>query len=392
MDYFLTNPMMQPKLTLGNYVTSQGFPVPQIFPSFSAALASGEPFIARSEHPQEHTGVSGLLNSFPITSETLEAARSYGGDDPEGDVLQRALQKKLCGGSDRELELNLANIRAKQIDLFCRYQGTSKEVFLRDVSFSYWKLLGGYNQTMVADNAISGRYHVFTVSAEDSNNKNYSIIDNSNVVVSIGAGIDTETFLKSAATFVQYYESVRRLGEFDPLHCPIIECQWLNGMHYFLQYHRTRDMEPAKFEISRAPEENEVEALLVRGATPPEGLVVNTAFYYPKGQGLLEHEEASFDAWPNFIFSELMVRRRDVQFSHRRDIESFAGDACGIHLPKSLLFNPPVSVVVNFSPFVDWGDMMMRTRDTGVPLRLPIRVVSDGRRALIKVLQGRGAL
>ncbi len=65
-DYYTENIAQlkgQPKRTIGDYVASQGILVPTRFDSLKDARASGKPFIARSEHPQDYDGVSGLVDS-----------------------------------------------------------------------------------------------------------------------------------------------------------------------------------------------------------------------------------------------------------------------------------------------------------------------------------------
>lgn len=101
MDSFLTAPLLQPKFELAEYVAAEGFDVPPIYSSASEALevvACGEFIDARSEHPQEYAGASGLLESFSITPQILEKAKDYDGQydrvAPDAAAFFRALQKK----------------------------------------------------------------------------------------------------------------------------------------------------------------------------------------------------------------------------------------------------------------------------------------------------------
>lgn len=253
--------------------------------------------------------------------------------------------------------------------------------------------MGGYNQSMIADNAIPGRYHIFTVSAADASPYcNYSIVDqdNVNIVQNHGTDIDLESFLRSAATFVRYYESIRGLSRFDPKHCPIIECQWLGGIHHFLQYHRTRDYEPAQFELAREAGKDEIEAILVRGATPPEGIVVNASLYDLRThRTLLEHEEAAFDFYEKRegVFSELMMRRRGVFFHNEEHLPTFARNACMKHFARSSLFKPGISFIGSFPPKKSLKKIAQSSGMSGAPYHLPMHIISDGRRAFAKVLR-----
>ena len=388
MNALLTTPMLQPKLMVANYVAQQGFAVPTIYSSFSEAVASGEPFIARSEHPQDFAGSSGLLSSHVLSPEIIDETRS-------GVGLREKLQifhRRLAGGSDRALELDLANFNPFKLDKYCRLLGIDRDDFLNDVSYSYWKHLGGYNQTIVGDNAVAGRYHVFTTAGEDRDQGfSYSILDRGGVVRWFGDGIDEDMIARSAATFVQYYESLRQLPAFKTDHYPIIESQWLDGINYFLQYHIGRDVDLARFELSREPEDGEMEAILVRGATPPEGQVVNAAIFYPTDESAIsEHEEASFDFANSGVITEIMTRRRDAQFIQAESFDKFARSVAFPHLSRSSLFKPGISGVINFVDFV--GDELateawQATKRDGIPFRFPIRIISDGRRAFFKIIR-----
>ncbi len=400
MDSFLTIPLPQPKLMVADYVESEGQPVPEHCDSCDDALASGDPFIVRSEHPQEYAGASGLLTSFKVTAERLEAAPSYDDATGRGSALDRALlrilQKKLAGGSDKEFESNLTELSGDRIDQYCRLMNVRRDDFLKDLSYSYWKLLGGYNQSIIADNAVPGRYHVFTTAAKaPSVNYNYCMIEGARVILSKGSNLggllDEDAIIKGAATFVDYYESVRWLKKFDPSHCPIIECQWVDGVHYFLQYHRTRDAEPARFKLTEGRKGDEVEALFVRGATPPEGIVVNAAISTDSQwrTKLFEYEEASYN-WGEEVYDELMTRRRCVQLMNKSCLEVLAYNACVGHLPRSFMFKPRISVVTNFSDESFRGlsrQAAEETRRTGVLFCVPLLVRSDGRRALARILR-----
>ncbi len=400
MDFFLTNRPLQPKLEIGNYVVSMGGSVPERYTSFDAALHSGAAFIMRSEHPQDYDGASGLLNSFTIEEELLRKARDYVPREEDTtrpsyeknlDDLLAGLNRKLLGGTDRELELVVGLTTRDFIQDYCHYLGFQETAFLSQLSYSYWRLMGGLNRSIVADSAIRGRYHVFTATPDEPDSgHNYTIVDGRKIVLSDGYGLPTEAIHQGISTAIDFYEFIRRLPRFDPNHCPIIECQWVDGIHHFLQYHRCRDFQPPGFELSRQPEEGEIEALLVRGATPPEGIVVNTAFYYPfnkKGRWALEEQEdASFDFHYQVVFSEIMARRRKVNFVDRKRLLGIASANVTNHLTRSKLFKPQVTVVAPFDKHLPASaNSYRKTKEEKKPFRIPIRVVSDGRRALVKL-------
>ena len=392
MDFFLANRVLQPKLEVANYVASQGVPVPRRYASFAEALHGGTPFIMRSEHPQDYAGVAGLLDSFRISDETLSRARAYDASQitPNSrDHLLEGLKNKLAGGSDHELAMAAVQSGHDSIQSYCTYLGLREDDFLSETSYSYWSLLSGLNRTIVADSAIRDRYHIFTSATPNPDTgHNYTIVDGGRIVMSWGWGLDIDAVHASLTLAIDHYESIRRLSRFDANHCPIIECQFVEGLHYFLQYHRCRDFEPASFELSRASEEGEIEAIFVRGATPPEGVVVDTVLFYPHERTLEAHEDASFDWHTNRVFSEIMSRRRTAYFTVMSNRYEIASRTSLPHLLKSRLFKPQVSLAVPFGNSLDSIVVKahMMTDQQNAPFRLPIQVTSDGRRALVKII------
>jgi hypothetical protein len=388
-------------MQLADLVARAGIPVPERFASFDEAMKSGESFLIRSEHPREFAGESGILESFPITSAGLDEARGF---VPSEQPLNKrsfsyriekqklALQAKLKGGSERDFYESLAQSHPVILSQYCSLQQISEQDFLRDVSYSYWKLLGSWNRSVIADNAIPERYHIFTTDVETpAHNRacNYTIVEDGKVKASDGYGMDLDLIQRGAAELIGFYESVRQLPFFDPSHCPMIECQFVNGVHYFLQYHKVRDAEPASFELTRPAEEGEVEASFVRGATPPEGLLVGAAFYYPRNNWVLsESEEASFDYHYYKVFSEIMSRRRLVQFLDLPfDAGLIAERSSNNHLQKTMLFKPKISVAGDFKKLISkplLAELLNKTEDEQTPARVPFFVVSDGRRALVR--------
>lgn len=397
--------LYQPKGQIAERVAAAeaaGVLVPTRFKSFEEALASGTDFIARSEHPREFAGESGILESFAVTQQELELARQWSDDKvptrdhPRGraDWQRRALNRILRGGSQRDFEIELATTDPRTLATYCKLYEMPEAEFLRDVSYSYWQLLGGWNRTVVADDTIAGRYHLFTVgTANPTENHNYTIIENERIVASGGAGFAPKLILGGAADLIGFYESVRRLPFFDPNHCPIIECQFINGVHYFLQYHVGRDYKPAGFELTREAQDGEVEVSFVRGATPPEGITVQTAFYYPHGnETLMPSEDASFElSQMQNAFTEIMSRRRKVTFLREINFVSVAHHSWNAHLPKTQIFKAMVSltggdILHKFFPRDLLKSLFERTEDEQIPARIPLHVTSDGRRALVKRL------
>ena len=197
----------------------------------------------------------------------------------------------------------------------------------------------------------------------------------------------TKKLYRELPGVIEFYEKIRGMRKFDVNHCPIVEFQTDNkGENYFLQYHRTRQTEPANFTLNRDLEEDEFEATYCRGATTPDGLVLNTAMYYPPRNLIVEQEEGSFDYHNNFIFSEIMSRRRIAYFEDQSIIN--LSISCIDHLPKSRLFNSQITIYLPKGKITnDLKDYLFeKTIKTNEPAKIPIRVISDGRKAYVKLM------
>lgn len=376
-DYYLSHRARQPKKEIADYVSSEGLLVPQRFQSLKAALASELPFIVRSEHPQDYDGVSGLLQSMAVKSAQKRSALMQ--------MSQDDVEQQLSG-------------EHRGLNVYCFLTDTSFEEFVRDVSYSYWELIGGQNRSVVADSAIAGRYHIFTsgqsLESPPYTVNNYTVWENGGILISVPYPLEPE-FVRGLPKIVDFYEQVRHLPRFNPNHCPLIEAQTDNGQIYFLQYLRTQDFEKPTFSLDRDPEIDETEALLVRGATPAEGKIYKTRGGLLKGTEVeikgecnLDQMEASFRIHWSLLYEEFMCRRRQAEFI-AKNLDDVAVEATHDHPMKSELFKPKLSVVIHreeailkifsrypgYEPRGGWGFL---------PPYINIRVVSDGRRAYIK--------
>lgn len=397
-DYYLqdiTRLQGQPKRTIADYVESQGILVPKRFANLSEARKSNKPILLRSEHPQEYDGVSGLLDSIgispgcsAITSDNIEA------------VKQRYFEELLK-------EKHRPNYRR-----YCRFLGLDENEFIRQASFSIWEKVPGLSRTIVSDSAIPGRYHIMSC---DDKRTCYTIVEDGQIIQK--AMQLPEELIAGIPNLIETYEQVRNLARFDSNHCPIMEFQTFDGKNYFLQYHRTRDFEPATFTLDRALEDGEIEALFVRGATPKEGIKAKVSVYYADSLGNSnfnpEDEEGSFDFHDNSVFSELQFRRRKLQAISQKPIKAFIYAATN-HSPRSRMFKPEVSAIipielviknnevifgddnVNFGdgrkyfprdPILKDGEVIFNFREEskkGHNSFMNLQIISDGRRAFIR--------
>ena len=171
---------------------------------------------------------------------------------------------------------------------YCDYLGLDLDRFNSEVSFSFWEFIEGYNRIVVADSAVTGRYHVMT---KGPSALSYAIVEDGAVVKEFAYDLPAE-LTKGLPALIKTYEQVRNLGNFDPNHCPIMEIKTVCDENYFLQYHRTRDFEPTQFKLERELESGEIEAQFVRGATPPEGVTHKVIIYKGDGEMHLETWQA----------------------------------------------------------------------------------------------------
>ena len=399
VDIFIENPSLlkgQPKRIIGNYIENNGFPVPYRYDSLDEALESGHPFIARTEHTQDYNGASGIGTSPVISKEAIEKAKETHGENAEviNDWQNRFIETdkviaKIENIDKAKFKQDLVTIFKPQFKRLCRFTEMNLQDFIDDFSFSFWQYYKGYNRTVVADTAIKERYHVFTSCLSDDSEAgfkffhNYSIIDNGHVSLNYPMSL-TEELKSGLDKLIQMYEGIRRLNIFNPDHCPIMEFQTVGDKHFFLQYHRARDFKKSEFEIKQ-PKDGMIQVPYVRGATSSDGMIVNASFYYPKFE--IHDEEASFDFPRDNLFSEVMSRKRKVQFLDE-DSESLAFYSIGqAHLSYSQLFKPELTLGVGRDGILKTEKVTkqrMESMKTKVVAKIPVYVISDGRTAYVQ--------
>ena len=376
-DYYTQDPTRlagTPKATIADYVEQHNLRVPRRFASLADARASGLPFLARSEHPQEYAGASGLLESFKDRELTSISS--------ESELVEK------CEEITEESKLS-------NIAQYCALTNTSEADFRKNISYSFWEFLPGYNQTIIADNTISGRYHVMT---NMRGSWNYTIRENGTTKSDLIHPLRQE-LKDTLPNLIELYETIRHLPHFNPTHCPIMEMQTVGNIPYFLQYHRTRDMNPSTFVLDRKHSVHESQALFVRGATPPEGLTVDATLVYaflerfPHEQDqhgfsnfkLPQQDQASFDKHYYKLFAELMLPKRKVQINHN-SLDGACADAVTGHDTRSNLFKPEVSLVC-WPPLFTGEEkrrLYNRALKTNQDQKIKVHVISDGTTAYVR--------
>lgn len=385
MDYYLEDIARlegQPKRAIADYVEQNGILVPRRFGSLQEARASGLPIIARSEHPQDYAGASGILESPLLFNEP------YGNIQSEEELKQKAMAEPERGKSMH-----------KQL---CGFAGYNEQRFRQEVSFSFWEHMNGFNRAVIADSAIEGLYHIFTSGTIGTETfASYVLMEKDKILKEFSMPQNDES-QQGLSTLVEAYEKIRHLGKFDANHCPIMEFQTVDNKDYFLQYHRTRNFEPASFVLEREPVEDEIELPFVRGATPPEGVRYKVVVY---NGGALdwnfnpEDADGSWDLHYCHAFSESMVRNRKillVELGARRPLFALIQNAMG-HDDKSKLFKPQMSAMAKLHDlFLDgeakdsFSDVFSEVFSDPVRNRnsyMTLDIVSDGRRCFVKRLE-----
>ncbi len=388
MDYYVQNPRMlegQPKRTIGDYVEQNGILVPRRFDTLAEARRSHKAILLRAEHPQDYDGASGLLDSFPLSYGTSHQAESNRKDikfSPRGMTSVEDIKDAYFGYQEDYTGTALYR-------QYCRFLNLEEEEFKKQVSFSIWELLGGFNRTVIADSAIPNRHHVMTFyHGKGKSLYNYAITENGKLSQEFVTPLP-EDLRNNLENLIGQYETVRHLDRFDQNHCPIMEFQTHNGRNYFLQYHRARDSSPSEFTLDRALEEGELEALFVRGATSKEGMDCKVTVYYARSLTWNldpENEDGSFDLHYNQVFPELRLRKRKVQIINSEELNWDLMKFVVKHLQTSKLFKSQVSIIQDIDKLIpeeSIKEYIQRTR-SGKNSYIDLHIVSDGRRAFVK--------
>jgi len=394
MDYYLQNLDRlegQPKRTIADYVEQNGILVPRRFDSLTEARKSHKGILLRSEHPKEYHEISGLLNSFPLSSFFF----SVRGAKNIEEVKQKYFEHEW----------------ASLYKQYCKKLGLDENEFRKQASFSIWENLEGVNRTVIADSSIANRYHIMSYKGEKENFiSSYVIVENKKLIKEF-VGQLPEDLKKDLNNLIEIYEQVRNLWKFDPNHCPIMEFETIKNKNYFLQYHRTRDFSPSTFTLERDLQKDEIEVPFARGASSKEGEVSKVTVFYGKEENFnLEGEDGSFDLHEDFVFSGLEVRKRKLQI-FGRDISRELTNIVTGHDQRSKMFKPKISAVIPFQLLLKNNEVILRessTKEKNYFPRNPIlkkgetifdfskesmkgknsyvnlHIISDGRKAFIK--------
>lgn len=399
-DYYLSNPPLQPKSAIAHYVRDNGILVPTIYESLKEAMKAlrrGERFIARSEHPGDYANKSNASGLLP--SENLGRYESTLFE--KRNTLERYLNiilkknSRFDGADLKELIIfdpkNDSSLA--EMNQYCALSNRDFAEFVNEITFSFWKLLDGFNWRVIADSSIKGKYHIFTTwGIPGGKSSNYTIFqDGKQTTYS-----DTlpQEMSNNIPKMISFYEMVRTLERFDPFNCPTIEGQTFEGKNYFLQYLLGRKFNPPKFVLDRAPEKDEREALFIRGATPELGIHCNIVYHYAWFFGfgkpdINKHEDGSFDLHTNSLFSELMVRNRTMQLidAHGSPLEDVLKMVADGHHSYSKIFKPEIYAVIRLGDYYPRNErriMLKNIYETKSDAMVQLYAISDGNRAYLR--------
>lgn len=408
-DYYLTHFPLKPKSEIAQYVASHGLAIPQIFETLDDAKQSWKDFIIRSEHPSEYFGSSWIFHSQKVDAQSKQLGASnlqhrWGDIDRDNlvcnelaakDSLQCALTTQLDRFSQDQYEQCIRTLESHHADYYAQLANLNRQMFIDHLSFSYRELLWWYNRGIVADNGVSGRYHLFTVLKDPKHYLyNRTIAEETGNILYSGPGALTPRLKSQIKNDIQYYETIKNLDRFDPKHCPIIEFQTINNTNYFLQYHRTQNkQDDATFVLSKKLNNNQIQALFCRWVTDKEWIQTDMNVHFldyidNRIPILPTYEKCAIDLHYNFWYTEIMSRKRSIQIHDAQsNFDFFAIKVLAEHTQKSILFNPQVSAVLMSTDMKPYADNRYRKyKSNGGSLAVPIHILSDWKKAYVELL------
>ncbi len=376
-DYFERARPLQPKLAIGEYVESQGIPVPTRYETLedaNRALASGKTVIGRSEHPDEYAGASGVGIS--------KIFRPYQG-------AEIAL-------ADMVLRPNLKSVYGYAVET-----GIDPEQYALYSSTSMQEYIQGINATVVEDDVVRGRYHIFGYGHNQGDGP--ASFASGAIVEADGTIINSNNTNSGAASvmdnhkrLIEQYEKVRNLSRFDPNHCPIIEMQISDADDkiYFLQYHRSRDRAPATPSLDLqnyyTEEEGWLPADSVRGVHLGQD-VVKLVLSYAKSKpaGNMPEVGHSYFGSGDPSVNQNAARSRAVDIIPQ-DMDSTYRQIANSHGARDRMFKPQATLLVKPETAEKIIPLHVRrhahemSEDLGVDVYVKLRALSDGETGVIE--------
>jgi hypothetical protein len=430
-DWWLAEGNLQlPKREIGDYVESQGFLVPRRFDTLDETLEVvrvGGEIILRSEHPDDYDGPSGLMDSYRLGPDTFvdcqDVFERYGDFDIDEQVDLSTKRgavtapKRSKGPGYRQMEdvilgtstetatdvtierLKVLTREWRPVRRYAELTGRSVAELIQDMQYSFWEYTPGKNVTVVADDAIDGRYHVMTSTRGDDERISYGWQTTDGNGRALFEPESPELMDQQATkSAIDTYETIRNLPRFASEHCPMMELQIdRDGRVWFLQYHRARDFRAAGSILNAAdfsPKEGWKQVEAVRGALDSP-TTLRMALSYPHDYGasgrrpLPETEEASAEGHWDLALTEVLSRRR-VAFVGDESRDWLYSNLVVSHAPRSRWFKPVVAVtrfdrgLQELVPPALHEGVKRRAR-SGLVARVAIDLAADGHTGYIRL-------
>jgi hypothetical protein len=375
----------QPKKGIGDLVAAMGILVPARYSWEEARqrITAGETIIARSEHPDELAGPSGIFASSVITDEVYFIWDRIKSENESG--VFEYLKYLECG-----------------YEGYCQLAGIDPQKYLTDLTYSFWQYVPGLNVLIGAD-TCNPKKHYCVVNAYHNKYNGYFVL-NEGQIKPVGRKQDIlfpDKLLETAAL----YDSIT--AALDPNHCAIMEFKVNEeGEVFFLQYHRTQDINHSRFQLSK-DQKRGIKAQYVRGATSQQGFEIVAPVgdnFMSKGGYVLDVADAAKISAlfkeqsvngnglaSYFIPPELLEYLSRIGQAHiiARPLSWLKGHIDTSHMTLSYLLKSPSTLII--------PEIVFKTALQGKTQRFPVgkykavdlarmRVVSDGNDGYVEVL------
>lgn len=210
--------------------TQHGIKSPRIFSTFEEAkrfvLDEGGSIIARTEHPTEADGLSGLNYSHVITPEVVA-------EDAEKGGLFTNFRNFNAGQFDDAVKKWHKNFQHTRH--YCRLFKIDPDEYVAKLQYSFWEYVSGFNLYMFADPVVDGRFHVFSEwPSDDEEHADWAVYDLFEAQQPLTPGRTSPHISIHFAQITALYAKVQTV--FGNEVCWVVEMQLTkSGELYFLQ-------------------------------------------------------------------------------------------------------------------------------------------------------------
>lgn len=272
---------VQPKFEDANVVEKLGLmKVPRrfSFPGAKKAVTQGLEIIARSEHPNEAMGFSGVNPSIVF-----------------GKKRDRSIPGKNL--SEFILDILINDFWIKKTNRFCEMNNLNKQKYYSGLSWSFWERIPGMNMSVVEDAAVPGRFWILmdweyevvneeggTLETKKNYGHNIVMFENGRIVNQINGLHQPPQFLiDKIGEIIESYGKIKEHFGKDVSWVVEMQLNDKTGDLFFLQRHPSRPVETCDWAFQNEPEPDEIVVKnqgdrLVRGFTKEEGIESDMIF------------------------------------------------------------------------------------------------------------------